>query len=209
MKYPKENEDGSWIALYNGGWIVPLKPDPKAIDIYDIAHSLALQCRFTGHTTEFYSTAQHSYYVSLIVPKEDALWGLLHDASETYVSDVARPIKHSLSEFGDMYRSVEEVLAKAVAERFGLPWPEPDSVKRADKMMLRAEQRDLMPNDPEPLEAWEGKVEPWDWRFAEKMFLKRYAELTGESVTLPKDTRMTLKQTLRSQKTKKKVGIEA
>lgn len=176
--FPPDRENGNWIATYTGAWIEPLNPDPDKISIKDIAHSLALQCRFTGHTSKFYSTAQHSYYVSKLVPDEFALWGLLHDASEAYVSDVARPIKHANAEFGTIYRAVEEVLARAVAEKFDLVWPEPEEIKVADKMMLRAEQRDLMRNDPNPGDIWNGKVEPWGPDKAERMFIVRYIELT-------------------------------
>lgn len=177
--FPPDRENGNWIATYTGEWIEPLNPLPERIKIEDIAHSLAMQCRFTGHTSKFYSTAQHSYHVSEIVPDEYKLWGLLHDASEAYVSDVARPVKHSFSEFGDIYRAVEEKLAEAVAERFGLVWPEPPEVKVADKMMLRAEQRDLMPNDPNEGAIWDKTVTPWGPEKAERKFLERFIELSG------------------------------
>lgn len=177
--FPPRNETGNWIATYTGRWIEPLNPDPQAIDIGDIAHSLSNQCRFTGHTRQFYSTAQHSVLVSNIVPKEFALWGLLHDASEAYVSDIARPVKHAVAEFGEIYRKVEETLLKAVAERFGLSWPEPDEIKVADKMMLRAEQRDLMANDPDPDKPiYSDTIVPWLPAEAEVLFLGRYYELS-------------------------------
>lgn len=177
MNYPKDNENGNWIATYTGRWIEPLNPDPDAINIMDIAHSLAMQCRFTGHTREFYSTAQHSVLVSRLVPAELALWGLLHDASEAYVSDIARPVKHAVAEFGTIYREVEERLSHAVAIKFGLEWPEPEAIKVADKMMLRAEQRDLMANDPNPGDIWDGKVIPWTPTESEKNFLEEFDKL--------------------------------
>lgn len=177
--FPKGNETGSWIATYTGKWIEPLDPDPGAVDIEDIAHSLSNQCRFTGHTREFYSTAQHCWYVSRLVPEELALWGLLHDASEAYVSDVARPVKHADAHFGEVYRAVEETLLEAVATRFGLTWPEPEEIKVADKMMLRAEQRDLMANDPDPDKPiFESTVTPWLPVDAKQAYLARFYELS-------------------------------
>lgn len=192
---------GNWIATYTGKAIYPLSPDPELIDIYDIAHSLANQCRFTGHTREFYSTAQHAYLVSTIVPKEHALWGLLHDGSETYISDIASPIKRS-AEFGDYYKEFEDRLTEAIATRFGLPYPMPDDIKIADKMMLRAEQRDLMPNDPSEGEQYPERIVPWKPYESEQMFLKRYAELTKEVIVIPKRATTSLWETKRRQRQK-------
>jgi 5'-deoxynucleotidase YfbR-like HD superfamily hydrolase len=84
----------SWIQTYQGGCFEPFNPHPDQIHIRDIAHALALTCRFTGHCLDFYSVAQHSVMVSQIVSHKHALAGLLHDASEAYLTDVASPIKH-------------------------------------------------------------------------------------------------------------------
>ena len=58
---------GDWIQVYTGGQFWPLDPRPEEIHIEDIAHALALTCRFTGHCREFYSVAQHSLLVSYYV----------------------------------------------------------------------------------------------------------------------------------------------
>ncbi|MFG0247924.1 MAG: phosphohydrolase, partial [Phycisphaeraceae bacterium JB051] len=78
----------SWIQTYTGKAFYPLREDPGIIDIRDIAHALSLQCRFNGHCSDFYSVAQHSVHVSEVVPQAFALWGLLHDAAEAYMSDL-------------------------------------------------------------------------------------------------------------------------
>lgn len=70
-----------------------LKPQAKQIRIDDICHGLAFVCRFNGQTRHHYSVAQHSLIVADIVPQEHKLAGLLHDATEAYLADIARPIK--------------------------------------------------------------------------------------------------------------------
>lgn len=174
-----ETASTGWIATYTGRRIEPLNPDPALIDPMDIAHSLAGQRRFTGHTDPWYNTAQHSVLVSTIVPEGDALWGLLHDAPEAYISDIARPVKRQ-PEFEPFYKAAEDILMAAVCERFGLPLQMPESVKEADDMLLRAEQRDLMPNDPSDGPIYEETVVPWSSETAKSRFLERYGELTGE-----------------------------
>lgn len=195
------NETGHWIITYTGEAIEPLSPDPERIHVEDIAHSLANQCRFTGHVRSFYSTAQHSVLVSLLVPSEYAIWGLLHDASEAYVSDIASPVKRH-PDFGTYYNIAEERLELAVAERFNLPWPMPKEIKIADKMMLRAEQRDLMPNDPSDGPIYEKEVVPWSHYDAERIFLSRYATLTGEAVTMPRKQHVSLWNIKKNQRRK-------
>jgi len=77
----------------------------------DMAHALSQTCRYTGHYREFYSVAQHSVHVAqeLIAAgnsPEYCLWGLMHDASEAYLADLAAPVKR----FIDGYRKLEENL---------------------------------------------------------------------------------------------------
>jgi hypothetical protein len=171
--------DVDWIQTWTGRVFRPLDPAPASIDIHDIAHSLALQCRFNGHCRAFYSVAEHSVRVSHAVPTEHALWGLLHDATEAYLSDLPRPIKSQLPG----YRAAEDRLMAALAAHFGLPWPMPAAVHAADNALLATEQRDLMVPAPAP---WgipaaplPERIEPLPWEAAERAFLDRFAELTG------------------------------
>lgn len=105
----------------------------------DISHSLSMINRFTGHTSSPYSVAQHSVYVSRLLPKNLALWGLMHDASEAYLGDVATPLKAMLPD----YMALEQRVQKAIARAFGLAWPMPDAVKRADLCALVSEKTEL------------------------------------------------------------------
>lgn len=167
-----------------GHWIDPLNPSASDICIEDIAHSLAMSVRFTGHVRMFYSTAQHSYLVSYDVPTWLALTGLLHDASEAYMSDFASPLKRA-NGFGELYKEAEGRLEAAIAERFNLPYPWPSEIKESDLRLLRAEQRDLMPNDPSPGSIYTPIINPWGPEFARRMFITRYNSLTGENIQLP------------------------
>lgn len=172
------------IMTYSGIVFRPLEPEPHMIVIEDIAHALANSCRYTGHVREFYSVAQHSVLLTALVDAVDPdsmLWGLLHDASEAYLSDLARPVKQQ-PELGDTYRACEERLMYAVAERFGLDMPIPESVHWADDVVLRAEQRDLMPGTypQEEADKWfPYTISGWTPQFAEKRFLDQYYWLTS------------------------------
>src|ERR1035441_7448066 len=82
-----------FIGTFSGLRFWPLDPDPDKILIEDIAHALAHQCRFGGHASKFYSVAEHSVHVSKLCAPKDALWGLLHDASEAYCGAVWAPAR--------------------------------------------------------------------------------------------------------------------
>lgn len=165
------------------------KPDPQTVDIQDIATALSRICRFTGHTHQPYSVAQHSVYVSYLVPKEYALQGLLHDAAEAYLGDVSSPLKQMLPE----YKVIERHVEQAICVRFGLPFPLHPSIKQADLRMLVTEKRDLMPKPTavrylgEDAVAWSSlnSIQPTDFPIypvdsitAYYSFLNRYNELT-------------------------------
>jgi len=169
----------SWIQTYGGRQFFPLAPRMDDIDVRDIAHSLALLCRFNGHCRTFYSVAQHSVLVSHNVPKLLALWGLLHDAAEAYVSDLPRPIKQLVPAFGE----AEDVLLEVIMQRFGQAWPMPPEVKHADDVLLATELRDLMNPVPQPwplrAQPLAAPIVPLEWAAARALFLDRFAELTA------------------------------
>lgn len=176
-------KDEPWIQTYSGRRFTPTNPYVDAIVIQDIAHSLSMQCRFSGHVKKFYSVAQHSVLVSHLCDSADAFWGLLHDASEAYLVDVPRPLKRS-GKF-QAYLDFEANMTLAICKRFGLPEQEPPSVKKADQAMLATEARDLM----SPLHKdWVNMVDPYPFKIealgpqdAKNLFMKRFFELTGAS----------------------------
>jgi uncharacterized protein len=155
--------------------------DPKISTIYieDIAHALSQICRFTGHTSKFYSVAQHSVLVSYQVPPDFALQGLLHDATEAYLGDVSSPLKHLLND----YKRIEQRIEQIVLGAFGIEGPLHPSVKHADLQLLKTEQRDLMGVPEQYLYMQDGiyplacVIEPLDCAQAKEQFLQRYTEL--------------------------------
>jgi hypothetical protein len=131
-----------WIETHSGKKMYFLDPTPEMIDIDDIAHSLSLQCRFSGHTSQFYSVAEHSVNVAAELADEVQLQGLLHDASEAYLLDVPSPVKQYLGG----YKEMEEKLMKAIFAKFGVKWPMSIMVKEADHVMLKREAHVLIPS---------------------------------------------------------------
>jgi 5'-deoxynucleotidase YfbR-like HD superfamily hydrolase len=145
---PKDTDLGC-INTISGRRINLLNPDPKSIDIEDIAHSLAMQCRWTGHVNQFYSVAQHSvlsveYWVFDCVGKDqrtNCLELLLHDAQEAYLHDISSPLKKLLPE----YQRIEQNFKNAIAERFGLeqgPQVE-EIISKVDRIMAEMEHKEL------------------------------------------------------------------
>lgn len=131
-----ENTIGQ-ITTFTGKLVYPMDLKVGDICIEDIAHGLSRVCRFAGQCAGFMSVAEHSVAVARIVMTTDpqhALEALLHDASEAYLGDLPRPIKH-LPEM-QPYRDAEARAEAAIAQKFGLVYPLPQTVKDADRQRL-------------------------------------------------------------------------
>lgn len=158
----------SWIQTYTGKSFYPLDPRVHDVDIVDIAHALSMLCRFNGHCRVFYSVAEHSIKVSKMVPNEDALWGLLHDAHEAYLGDITRPVKEELmTKNRDSIAHIETKLTSCIAEAFGLPQDIPESVHEADNVLLATEAVDLLDAN---LKTWVEVPDPLPIRIQSTMF---------------------------------------
>lgn len=171
---------GDWSQTYTGKKFWTLDPKPEEVDLKDIAHSLAFQCRFNGHSKQFYSIAQHSVLVSKMVPQEQTLAALFHDAAETYTGDIVRPLKKFLP---PEFKKIEKEIEDAIFKHFNITDVNHTEIKKADKRALFTEMRDLM---EEPTEKWEDvdlfephpeKIIALSPEEAEKEFLERYEEL--------------------------------
>ena len=166
-----------WVVTNSGQKLFLTNPDPESILIEDIAHGLSQTCRWGGQCKTFYSVAQHCYMISSIVPRSDALWGLLHDAAEAYMTDLPRPLKMILPG----YQLIESGILKAIAEKYGLPESIPSTVKKADNVMLATEARLLMNHCPEDMylseDALDIEIVPIDHESSKRFFLERFMEL--------------------------------
>lgn len=130
------------IRTYTGRHLNPIFVTPFDLCIEDIAHALSLVCRWAGHSRIHYSVALHSLVVAELVRRNSldqgwTLWGLLHDAAEAYIGDMAKPVKNQMPEF----RKVEANLMAEIRFRFNLPL-EPCIVKEMDwtALLMEAEQ---------------------------------------------------------------------
>ena len=162
----------TWVQTYTGKAFDVQNPSTDDIDPMDIAHSLSMLCRFNGHCRQFYSVAEHSVRVAEILPGGLKLHGLLHDAAEAYIGDIASPIKPMFGGFKD----TEDRIMRMVCRRFRIEYPMHDEVKHADMVLLSTEKRDLMGNEPrdwvslpKPLK---NRINPWSHYFAQVRFLQ-------------------------------------
>jgi hypothetical protein len=169
-------ETGSGIAFHF------LNPKTKEVIIDDVCGSLSKQCRYTGHTKKFYSVAEHCchLYDYALATKEYSVQELRtilqHDASEAYLTDIARPIKAHIPDYKKLEVKIETVLA----EKFDLLYPYPDWVRELDTRILMDERAQAMePSNnvwgvvADPLEV---ELQFWDPPTAYKAYKSRFYE---------------------------------
>ena len=152
----------------------------------DIAHSLSLMTRANGHFNHFFSVAQHSINCyrearSRGYSERVQLGCLLHDASESYISDITRPVKRNLPE----YCVIEEKLQIIIYERFGLDdfsEEEQGLIKEVDDILLHFEFEVLMDVgifDTPPSKSMEHDFSQREFVSVEKEFIAIFNRLTG------------------------------
>lgn len=189
--------DKGWIVLASGETFWPTIPAGPVL-VSDIAAALSKICRFTGHTSAFYSVAQHSCYVARLVkckvycPKA-ALQALVHDASEAYLADIARPVKQTKG--FERYCILESRLMGHIWRELEIDIDKDDqeAVLEADQKIVTNEAMWFMPTIPEGWEIRPGYTDaelraaglpagadPWLPQVAEHRFLDLYYELEKE-----------------------------
>jgi len=173
------SDRGNFTIVQSGRKFYFSDPRPEEIDITDIAHSLSRQFRFTGHTTVPWSVAQHSlallYYaqVELNLTNCQLHTILLHDASEAYLSDVARPAKRMLQG----YMELEDQVHEAISNKYELEFPHQAWLKEidyritADEVLEFCENKDIYGD-------WGFEVEP----LGLSPYLKTLSAMTMEEI---------------------------
>lgn len=168
-----------YVSTFLGNRFYPLEPCIDCVDIEDIAHGLAYQCRFNGQTQEFYSVAQHSLIVASLVPTDLRLAALLHDAAEAYLGDMVKPLKVLLPAFA----AIEDQVTAIIADTFEIDFSDYGPIKRADLIALATEKRDLMPHSAERWSYLDGirplaqPIVPMQPGEAKRAFLREFARL--------------------------------
>lgn len=131
----------------SGIYYDPFAMKIENIDFYDIPHHLSMICRYGGATKSRWDVAIHSVVVSRAAEVLGAspfvqLALLLHDASEAYIGDVVRPIKHTpeFAFFRELDDKILLVVLDALDSQYGVRLP-PDIfsdplVRRLDSEIL-------------------------------------------------------------------------
>jgi uncharacterized protein len=189
----------AWQRMLSGRRLDLLSPDPKDIEIEDIAHGLARVARWNGQTKGAYafSVAQHSLVVTDIVntlrpdfTANELLAALLHDAPEYVIGDLISPFKTAI---GLDYKAFELNLLQAIYCRFEIQDLSPVAVaaiKQADTIAAYYEATRLagfetfeaelffgVPNLPAELHDALTVLEPVSASDAQTLFLAKVADL--------------------------------
>lgn len=131
-----------------------LKPDPRDVDIRDIAHHLSQINRYGGASCFPVNVAQHSVLALSIgmqilhQPRATQIYTLLHDAHEAYLGDITSPAAVAIDgPIGDTIDTLKDGIDDALWCHFGLESPDAATralVRKADRMAFATEWRDTM-----------------------------------------------------------------
>ena len=129
------------IRTFTGKLVTPLAMKLDDFSIVDIAVGLSRAARFRGHTRDDASVTEHSLQVARRCPPSLQLAGLLHNAAEAYLGDIASPLKH-LAVF-EGFRQAEDRLLDGLFTALGLAYPWPAAISDVDRQVLGLEMAQL------------------------------------------------------------------
>lgn len=175
---------GAWSQSYSGERYWSLDPLPEEVHLVDIVQGLVNAARYRGQTKFFYPVLTHCVLVSRAVEqralekgwsfqasKDAAFEGLLHDASEAFLGDVARPLKRmrTMRE----YRNVEAKWEHAINNAFNI-----QPTKQTTKLVKEVDTRIVLD------EIWVLMKDPTMWERS-----GRYPGLEPLGIEIPNWTR--------------------
>lgn len=174
------------ITTHSGQQVDIESPKADSIRIEDIAHALSFLCRGSGQANFFFSVARHCVYCAREAmaqgfSRDVVLACLLHDASESYMTDVPKPIKDNLI---PQYRIYEDALLDVIYRKFvgrALTEEELSQVAMIDRLLLQYDLRYLLNMDvalPEIHIALNYEYIPFET--AREEYLALFRELTEE-----------------------------
>lgn len=194
-----DDDRGYAIHTWTGRAFFPQDIKPEDVTIEDIAHGLAMTCRYGGQCDFYYSVAQHSVYcwhmakdmnLSPALERE----ALLHDAVEAYLgADFPRPYKMMVPALAEFEETIERQLNPII----GIPVKKSREIKFIDETMLATEmpllfqdhgaykktKESFVYTGTDPIEDGLPERLPWDsmmsWspEYAEMMFLDAWEEI--------------------------------
>lgn len=124
---------------------------PEQVHLSDMAHVLGRLPRANGNLVVPVTDADHAIYVALIavhaegfdtltplLQAETLLWALLHDAHETYLTDLPTPLKS----YAEKLVALKPVVDRVIYESLGVSFPSRLAQRRvhyADKVAMATE----------------------------------------------------------------------
>lgn len=180
----------AYVQSYTGRKISLFDLTPEDVCLDDVAHALANKCRFNGHCAVFYSVAQHCVLGAQALQSIDAtacLSFLMHDVSETYLPDVASPLKRHLKVIDSDNQPISWDILEARHRRVitkALGCPDVDCCSRSvitmDSEMLLAERDALLskPSFDWGVDGFSAPVviQPWSPEEAEENFRNAFTK---------------------------------
>lgn len=145
---PAGHQPGA-IRMFSGRCVDPFTMTADDVDSTDIVIGLSKLARYNGQSYFTYTVGQHScllhdWAVSAGHDANTALWFLLHDAPEIYISDIPRPVKRNVA-IHAVISPLEARVMQCVAQKFGLEGPQPEVVDIMDHDIVYSEKKALQP----------------------------------------------------------------
>ena len=177
---------GTWVQVTEGRVFYPTDPQPREVYLKDIAQALSRQVRYNGLSDYFISVGQHSCQAAWMAEMEGynakvQLAMLMHDAPETIIGDLIRPVKIQVP----IFSVIEGKIMYAMNLGLDLPIIDHKLMKYFDNLCLAWEKRDMYPSALEwpmvpDVPFYCPKMTTWPMEYTERRFTKLFEYLRLE-----------------------------